>query len=144
MMKTSHHPETEARFNSILDEYGKFLRAAIAKLCPTDLGLQYNDIEQDARIRLWQALERGNEINNLTSYLYRIAATATIDAVRRIKARREEQLRVEDEGDEGEKAIPLLAPLESSPERLVERRQLREKVIRAFGRMAENRRSAVP
>jgi len=133
---------TEARLNLLLDEYGRYLRNAIARLCPKDLGLQYGDIEQDARLRLWRALESGKEIADPASYIYRVAATATIDAVRRVKARREEQLRLVEEEDEGG-LITLVANREESPDRVVERRQMTKKVQAVFARLAEKRRSVV-
>jgi len=42
----------EARFNAVVDEYGKFLSNTIANLCPKDLGLQFNDIEAELRVAL--------------------------------------------------------------------------------------------
>src|SRR6185295_16723515 len=99
----------------LLDEYGRYLRNVIARLCPKDMGLQFGDIEQDARLRLWRALESGREITDPASYIYRVAATATIDAVRRVKARREEQMGLVEEGDTGA-AITLVANREDSPD----------------------------
>jgi len=40
--------EAEVRFNAIVEEYGKYLRSVIGKVCPTDMGIQYTDIEQEA------------------------------------------------------------------------------------------------
>ena len=133
---------TEARLNVLLDEYGRYLRNVITRLCPKDMGLQYSDIEQDARLRLWRALESGREITDPASYIYRVAATATIDAVRRVKARREEQLGPVDDEDEGRGITPLANP-EDSPDRIVERRRMIERVRAVFSRLAENRRSVV-
>src|SRR5262245_30054597 len=105
--------EVELQFDEIIVEYGEFLSRTIARLCPKELGIQFGDIEQEARLRLWRALEAEREIKDFASYIYRIAATTTIDAIRRAKARREEQLRLAD--DEGEeKTIHLVAGTESS------------------------------
>jgi RNA polymerase sigma factor (sigma-70 family) len=143
MVEPSEGVQVEARFNAILDQFGRYLRNTIVSLCPRDLGLLYSDIEQEARVRVWRALERGTEITDPASYLYRVAATVTIDAIRRVKARREEQLRVlEDEDDKGPAAEPVADP-ESSPDRLAERRQLIAKVQSVFGRIEEKRRRAI-
>ena len=134
--------ELEARFNSVVEEYGNFLRTSIVRLCPKDLGLQFNDIEQEARLRLWRALQSEREIKDLASYLYRIAATATIDAVRRVKTRREEQFAANEE--EGESEIHRIqADPETSPERIATRRELARKMDEALLRVAEDRRRAV-
>jgi RNA polymerase sigma factor (sigma-70 family) len=142
MAETSSNVEAEVRFNSIVDEFGRYLRNAIAHVCPRDLGIEFGDIEQEARLRLWRALQAGTEIRDPASYLYRIAATTTIDAVRRAKARREEQLRLADDESEG-KMDALPAGPGSSPDRIAERRLLTRKIREAFGRLPENRRNAV-
>ena len=134
----------EGRFNAIVDEYGRFLSNTIAHLCPKDLGIQFNDIEQEARLRLWRALEGEREIRDLASYIYRIAATTTIDAVRRVKARREEQLRLAEEDDEeGGRVAQLISEPEQSPDVQAERGQLVQKIRSALARLQENRRRAV-
>lgn len=136
--------EIEGRFNIILDEYGRFLRNTIAQLCPKDLGIQLDDIEQEARLRLWRALQSEREITDLASYLYRIVVSTTIDAVRRVKTRREEQLRLGEEADDdGVGIILLMVDKEQSPERLAERQQVVQKVARVLARLPESRRRAV-
>jgi RNA polymerase sigma-70 factor, ECF subfamily len=108
------------------------------------MGLQFNDIEQEARLKLWRALESEREIRDPASYLYRIAMTVILDAVRRIKARREEQLRlVEDEDDDQDAPHSLSSEPSFSPELEAERRQLASKVRAALARLPDNRRRAV-
>lgn len=144
MVKNSHRVEVEERFNALLDEFGQLLRRAILRHCPRNLGLQFDDIEQEARLRLWRALEREREITNHASYLYRIAATATIDAMRRAQARQEEQLhKAREEGVEESDAVALPAPLKDSPERVAESREVVEKVRTALARLPDARRRAV-
>lgn len=69
MSEISPAVEAEARFNSVIEEYGKLLRQTIAHFCPKDLGLQFTDIKQEARLRLQRALQSEKEINDLESYL---------------------------------------------------------------------------
>ena len=133
--------QLEAMFNSVVEEYGSFLRNNIVRLCPKDLGLQFSDIEQEARLRLWRALQSEREIRDLASYLYRIAATVTIDAVRRVKARREEQFTSDQE--EGEVVNQIEADPRSSPERIALRREVARKLDDALMQVAEDRRRAV-
>ncbi len=134
----------EARFNTIVEEYSKLLRSAIVQACPRDLGIQTGDIEQEARLRIWQALLREREIENLASYLYRIAVTTTIDAIRRMKARREEQLVLEEEAeDEASSGLSLPAHPDGSPERVAQREQIATKIRLALTRLQASRRRAV-
>jgi RNA polymerase sigma factor (sigma-70 family) len=65
-----------------------------------------------------------------------------VDAIRRAKARREEQLRLVDDEAE-EKAINLPAGSESSPELAAEHRLLEQQVQGVLSRMPDDRRRAV-
>jgi RNA polymerase sigma-70 factor, ECF subfamily len=132
----------EARFEAIIQEYGKLLRNVIAQNCPGDLGLQVADIEQDACLRLWRAIQTERILTNPASYIYRVAVTATIDAVRRVISRREEQLHSESD-DESEIGGVVGADAEQSPDRVAERRQLARIIDSALARLAKNRRLAV-
>ena len=136
---SSASAESEARFNAIVDEYSKFLRAVIARLSPDDLGIQAGEIEQEARLRLRRALLSERKIPDLASYIYKNAATATVEAIRHVKARREEQLRTAKEKEEP--ALPVPGP-ENSPERLAERQQIGAKIQQALERLPDNRRRA--
>jgi RNA polymerase sigma-70 factor (ECF subfamily) len=147
MREKSRLSEIEVEFNSILEKYGAFLRQTIARICPKDLGIQFDDIEQEARVRLWRALEAEREINFHGSYIYRIVVSVTINAIRRAKSRREEQLRLagedEDEDMAEAKPIVLTAGAENSPETQAEREELLRKVEEAMARLPESRRLAV-
>src|SRR5438309_11934783 len=82
----------DERLDALLKAYGSLLRRAIRRVCPSALGVTVDEIEQDARIRLWHALQQERNIKDPASYLYSIAATAAIDAMRRVRARRESPL----------------------------------------------------
>lgn len=99
MPTSPHPPEHEIALEALLHQYGRLLRSTVHRLCPRHLGLEFDDIEQEARLRLWRALSAATEITHPASYIYRAAASATVDAVRRVLARREEQLEVETGGD---------------------------------------------
>jgi RNA polymerase sigma factor (sigma-70 family) len=101
----------DERWRALIDEYGRYLRRVVARLCPKNLGLNFDDVEQEARVRLWKALRDQRQIDDPASYLYRIAATATIDAVRRVRARREEPL--EDDSDATRPADVFVHPRSS-------------------------------
>lgn len=144
MVKKSPTVEIEERFNLVVEEFGVLLRRAIVRFCPRDKGLQFDDIEQEARMRLWRALQDEREVTNYASYLYRIAATATIDAMRRVQARHEEQLEilVEQRTDEGEMML-LPASVKDSPERLAESREAVDRVMSAVAKLPDAQRRSV-
>jgi len=147
MQEIAQLPDIEAEFNAILEKYGAYLRQTIARICPRDLGIQFEDIEQEARLRLWRAIEAERKINYHGSYIYKIVVSVTITAIQRAKARREEQLRLaEDDDNEGAADVritTLTAGAENSPEAQAEREELLRKVEEAMARLPENRRLAV-
>lgn len=144
-MSKSPASETELKFNSIVEEYGRFLRQTILRVCPRDLGLQFEEIEQEARLRIWKALDSEREIRDLTSYLYRIAVSATLDAVRRVKRKREEQLVIEAEDDSPQTAQSHHLQVDPmfAPDIAASRKQTIQRVKEALARLPDNRRQAV-
>ena len=131
----------DERLTRILEDYAGVVRRAIARVCPNHLYPYRDEIEQEARIRLWQALRGERNIADPASYLYRIAATATIDAVRRIKARRESPLSIVEDMEEGPSGV---RPAESdSPERVAAGREIGRRIREALAMLPEKRRRAV-
>src|SRR5262245_21491034 len=143
MIKKSQAVEVEERFNAVVEEFGVMLRRAIVRYCPRDKGLQFDDIEQEARMRLWRALQDEREVTNYASYLYRIAATATIDAMRRLQARHEEQLHVLVDDADDAPLMLVSAPVKDSPERLAESREALRNVMSVVARLPDEQRRAV-
>ena len=145
--------ETESRLEGIVREYGSFLRRIISRLCPRDLGIQCEDVEQEAYLRLWRAVESEREIKDLTSYIYRVAVTTTLDAIRRVKARREQQLVTQDAGEfrgETPQAPRVFSRVSysavsavDSPSQTVHSARVLQDVLRAMARLPANRRRAV-
>jgi RNA polymerase sigma-70 factor (ECF subfamily) len=129
----------EERWRALIDQYGRYLRNVIARHCPRHLGVQFDDVEQEARLRLWKALARERKIDDPASYLYRIAATATIDAVRRVRAKREEALEPEGAAD-GAPGPARLSAADSSLERSTARRLLVQRVATVLERWPAERR----
>jgi RNA polymerase sigma-70 factor (ECF subfamily) len=101
----------------------------VTRLCPRNLGVSLDEVEQEARVRLWKALRDERKIDDPASYLYRIASTATIDAIRRVRARREEPL--ERPGEE--EAMGQLADTGPSPERSADRGLLLQRIEQVVG-----------
>ncbi len=136
--------ETDQRFERLLQRYSALLKEIIARHCPRHLGVDVTEIEQEARLRLWRAVEREKELTAPASYIYRIAVTATIDAVRRVQARREDQLRTEaTEEDDANHVITIAADPSQAPDAVTARRELMGQVAAAVASLPENRRRAV-
>lgn len=128
-------PSLDDRLRSLLEEYGHVLRRAIHRVAPRGMNLDVEDIEQEARLRVWRAMQKETVFEQPASYLYRVAVNATLDAVERARARREQPL----------EAAPLERTREPmpSPARLAGRRRTLARVGEAMTRLQTNRRRAV-
>lgn len=125
----------------VLDQFGGVLRAAIVRTAPAHLDV--DDIEQEARLRLWKALTEERPIGRLDSYIYRVGVTTAIDALRKARARREEQW----EDDEGrsveDRGVDPGVPPSTWPEALSRRREVVLVVNRCLKKLGDNRGRAV-
>lgn len=135
-------PTPDDRLQEILHEYGGLLRRAIERLAPGRSGVLADDVEQEARIRVWKALKSGTEITDPPSYLCRVALTATVDAIRTVRSRREEPLETARPGVETPIAGDPASP-EPGPEAEVLEKERVAALRRAVDSIAEPRRSAV-
>ena len=130
---TQSHADPVERY---LVEIGPLLRRIVGSVCGGSLGIDPAEIEQDVRVRLWRILSAEKIVAPSASYVYRTAATAVIDAVRRVRARREDSLEVN--GHASTDALPAHAG-----DDIAARTELKELLQRAIERLAADRRRAV-
>ena len=117
----------DPRWQSLVEQYSGLLRASISRVCPHQHGLQVEDIEQEARLKLGRALKSERTNGSLATDLLRAAARASIDAVRRARARREHLgLRAESGGSSGWEEVDPQEPSRRQPERALVLAQVRE------------------
>lgn len=135
----------EAQLGQILAEHGPWLRRVIDSHCPRALGIDPQDIEQEVSIRLWRALERETNIASLPSYLRRVIKTATIDAVRRAKARGDDQKVALAEPGDPQETGPSMLPEDPrpDPEERTRQAQLFQHVEELLAELPAARRRAV-
>jgi RNA polymerase sigma factor (sigma-70 family) len=135
-------PESNGRLEALVLRYGPFIRDVVRRLCPRNLGLDRSEIEQNALIRLWRVVESEREVRDFESYLYRVVASVTLDAIRDHKARREDQMIIgQIESLTSSPAMPGSAG--ESPESVASRRRLVERVRDAIEGLPFKRRRAV-
>jgi RNA polymerase sigma factor (sigma-70 family) len=140
-----NRPDPDERFDELLSQYGSYLRSVVRRVCSSALGISADEVEQDARIRLWHALKRERNITDPASYLYRIAATAAVDAMRRVRARREDPLADGSEHEVTSPAEGAASPAagQRSPEELAADRQIAHQISAALAQLPDQRRRAV-
>ena len=78
-------PEFAFYLKSLIDGYSSLIRQVIsANLHKTD-NVRIEDIEQEVKFKIWKLLKKGKKVDNLPSYIKRVAYTATVDELRKMK-----------------------------------------------------------
>lgn len=111
------------------------LARAVARLCPSWLANQRDDLVQAGCMRLMDRLARREENAPLSSsYIWKVAFSVTIDEIR--KARRHAEVPVADD--------VLERPADAvSPERWTQARETGQAIVTCLGGMSAERRLAV-
>jgi RNA polymerase sigma-70 factor (ECF subfamily) len=112
------------------------LSRAVARVCPRLLADRRDDLVQDCVLRVMDLVRRSEGEKRLaSSYLYKVAHSALIDEIRRIRRRREEPL------DEGER-VPTPS-VHANPEAITAGREIGRGILDCLGRLNEDRRLGV-
>jgi RNA polymerase sigma factor (sigma-70 family) len=82
----------DPRIEALLRTHEPRLRALFARQLGGRPGIDLDDLVQEARIRLWKALEREKNVEALASYIQRVVTSVVVDALRRRAARPEDTL----------------------------------------------------
>lgn len=116
------------------------LRRAVARLCPAWLSGQRDDLVQAAAMRVMQILGtpaaegEGNRALG-PSYLYKVAHSALVDEIRRVRRR--------GEADLDDKDVAAVAVTRQDPERIASSREIGLGIQDCLSRMSRDRRLAV-
>jgi RNA polymerase sigma factor (sigma-70 family) len=81
--------ESQQEFSSLVDRHARVISSAIRRVCSRHHQSLIPDIEQDVRAALWKRLQSGKEIRHPVSYIYKVALTTALAAVRRYPAHAE-------------------------------------------------------
>lgn len=92
--------DLDARYARLIDEFGARLRRLVEARCRGTI--DPDDVEQEVRIRLWQAIERDRSTPLTASYIQKAVASAVIDAHRRASVRAADPL-----PDAGDPDVPV-------------------------------------
>ena len=120
----------------VVARYGEMVRGVGRQHGLTDADI--DELLQDVRVRLWRAQSDGEGLTAVTaSYVYRAAANAALDLIRRRRRKRES---VRDLRRPSQETLFSEGP---APHRGVEESELAERIMRAVDSLAESRRLVV-
>jgi RNA polymerase sigma-70 factor (ECF subfamily) len=116
------------------------LARAVARLCPSWLSNQRDDVVQSAFLRVMQVVEKQSDAAEgsrplPTSYLYKVAHSALVDEIRRVRRRHETDL--------DDEAVAPIAISHQDPERLTASREIGRGIQDCLTLMRRERRLAV-
>ena len=74
---------TETALKALIERFGARVRAQIRQHRLDQHGIDIEDVEQEVRIRLWNALQRDPKAQLPASYIQRTVMSVLVDAVRR-------------------------------------------------------------
>lgn len=129
-------PSVSSALESVLARFGALVRSVGARhrLSEADV----DEMLQEVRIRLWRAFPDGEQIAQVNaSYVYRTAATASLDLLRRRRSRA--ALRT-DSVDDRRDALPAER---GGPHRELEGRELTGRIVEALATIPASRRPVV-
>ena len=72
-----------AQVNKIFSSHHHLIVKAVKSLRPEVSGITADDVEQEVSIRLLKLIKSDREIENISSYIYRITANVIIDLARK-------------------------------------------------------------
>lgn len=124
-----------AALESVVARFGGLVRSVGARhrLSEADV----DEVLQELRIRLWRAFPDGEQIERVNaSYVYRTAASASLDLLRRRRSKA--SLRTDSVDDRRDSL-----PDRREPHRELEGRELTERIVRALGEIPASRRPVV-
>jgi RNA polymerase sigma factor (sigma-70 family) len=75
----------EKEFELLLSHYNCLMRSHIQKYQPGRFGVDFEDVLQEARIKIWKLLNNDKNIVSYTSYIKKIMDTSVIDFFRKFK-----------------------------------------------------------
>lgn len=133
-------PDLERDIEEIIGQFARLIRQVIQKNLHRGDDIDLEDIEQEVRLKIWKFLKKGKKVDNLASYIKRVAYSTTIDELRRMMKQRPTR------DQEGMKKVfdnihgPARRAGDSSPEVRLEDAETRQSVGALIDTLSENRR----
>lgn len=75
-------PDVHARFEDLVERYGRLISSVVARVGGRAAGLVQEDVEQRVLLALWKQVEREQTIDHPSSYIYRAAVRETVRVLR--------------------------------------------------------------
>ncbi|MEN6310006.1 MAG: sigma-70 family RNA polymerase sigma factor [Acidobacteriota bacterium] len=81
-------PDLERDIEEIIGQFTLLIRQVIQRNLHRGDDIDLEDVEQEVRLKIWKFLKKGKRVDNLASYIKRVAYSTTIDELRRMMKQR--------------------------------------------------------
>ena len=132
---------SQRQINKIFAQHHEHVIKAVGILRPEVKGVTADDVEQEVCIRLLKLIKSDREIENISSYIYRITANVIIDLARKNQKHTFETT-MPDEKDEDDYRHDLESE-ELKPEQQLANEALMKRVFETIELLPESRRIAI-
>lgn len=121
-----------ARFEGLVQEYGRLVRRVVGRTAGVHADVLGDDVEQEVLLALWKQVRAGRDIESPAAYLHQAATRETIRMVRKLRARQHHDIDAVDVPARDDDAAAAF-----------EVRRLEARVRDAVAGLSEHRRAAV-
>lgn len=80
--------DIEQDTKAVIEQFSLLIRQVIQRNLHRSDGIDLEDVEQEVRVKIWTFLKKGKKIDNLPSYIKRVAYSKTIDELRKAMKQR--------------------------------------------------------
>jgi len=135
--------DLEQSTRAVIESFSLLIKLVIQKNLHRSDDVDLEDIEQEVRLRIWTFLKKGKNVQNLPSYIKKVAYSTTIDELRKMMKQRPsaepESLRRMFMGA----ALLAGSAKDFSPEAGVEDSEARETILALIDSLSENRKKVL-
>jgi RNA polymerase sigma factor (sigma-70 family) len=135
--------DLEQDTRAVIDRFSLLIKKVIQGHLHRSDDIDLEDIEQEVRLKIWVFLKKGKNVQNLPSYIKKVAYSTTIDELRKMMKQRP--------SGEAEKLKRIFAGAallggpdkDYSPEAGIEDSEAREKILALVDSLSENRKKVL-
>ena len=132
--------DLESETKAVVEQFSLLIRQVIQRNLHRGDGIDLEDVEQEVRVKIWSFLKKGKKIDNLPSYIKRVAYSKTIDELRKAMKQRPSS-----EPDSLRRVFAgasqiAATPGDLLPEDLLDASETRDSIREMVGALSGNRR----
>lgn len=135
--------DIDSLLKQIIDRYSSLIRHVIASNLHKTDNVNLEDIEQEVKVKIWKFLKKGKKVDNFPSYIKRVAYTATIDELRKMRKQNPISEKIIFKNIYSMDRIKEIRNPEDTPGSLMEEKEIRESLKALIDSLGENRKQVL-